>query len=103
MFAGHFGVAAAIKSKTPELPLWSLIVSSQLLDLAYIPFSLAGIERMEPVNGGGYGNMIIYAFYTHSLVGAFIPFPSCSRPCGEILGKEICDHYRRRRIQSLDS
>jgi hypothetical protein len=72
MFAGHFGVAAAVKSKTPELPLWSLIVSSQLLDIAYIPFSLAGIERMEPVGDGGYGNMMIYAFYTHSLVGALL-------------------------------
>ena len=72
MFAGHFGVAAAVKRKTPELPLWSLIVSSQLLDFAYIPFSLAGIERMEPVGDGGYGNMMIYAFYTHSLVGALI-------------------------------
>ena len=72
MFAGHFGVAAAVKSKTPELPLWSLIVSSQLLDIAYIPFSLAGIERMEPVGDGGYGNVMIYAFYSHSLVGALL-------------------------------
>src|SRR3954447_5658022 len=72
MFAGHFGVAAAVKSKTPELPLWSLIVSSQLLDIAYIPFSLAGIERMEPVGDGGYGNLMIYAFYSHSLVGALL-------------------------------
>ena len=103
MFAGHFGVAAAVKSKTPELPLWSLIVSSQLLDIAFIPFSLAGIERMEPVGDGGYGNMMIYAFYTHSLVGASITCPSCGRPCRKILGKEICDHYRCCRIQSLDS
>lgn len=72
MFAGHFGVAAAIKSKTPELPLWSLFVSSQLLDIAFIPFNLAGIERMVPVGDGGYGEMMIYAFYTHSLVGALI-------------------------------
>ena len=72
MFAGHFGVAAAVKSKTPELPLWSLIVSSQLLDIAYIPFSLAGIERMEPVGDGGLGNVMIYAFYSHSLVGALL-------------------------------
>jgi hypothetical protein len=72
MFAGHFGVAAAVKSKTPELPLWSLIVSSQLLDIAFIPFSLAGLERMEPLGDGGYGNVMIYAFYTHSLVGALL-------------------------------
>jgi membrane-bound metal-dependent hydrolase YbcI (DUF457 family) len=72
MFAGHFGVAATLKSKTPELPLWSLLVSSQLLDIAFIPFSLAGIEKIEPLGDGGYGNVMIYAFYTHSLVGALL-------------------------------
>ncbi len=72
MFAGHFGVAAAIKSKTPELPLWSLLVSTQLLDIAFIPFSLAGLEKMEPIGDGGYAKMIIYAFYSHSLVGALL-------------------------------
>ncbi len=72
MFAGHFGVAAAIKSKTPELPLWSLLASTQLLDIAFIPFSLAGVESMEPIGEGGYARMLIYAFYTHSLVGALL-------------------------------
>jgi hypothetical protein len=72
MFAGHFGVAAIIKSKTPELPLWTLLVSTQLLDLAFIPFNLARLEWMEPIGEGGYGNMLIYAFYTHSFVGALL-------------------------------
>ena len=72
MFAGHFGVAAAIKSKTPELPLWSLLVSTQLLDIAYIPFNLAGLDSMKPIGDGGYGKVIIYAFYTHSFVGALL-------------------------------
>jgi hypothetical protein len=72
MFAGHFGVAAVVKSKTPELPLWTLLVSTQLLDILFVPFSLAGIEYMEPIGEGGYGNMMIYAFYTHSLVGALL-------------------------------
>jgi len=72
MFAGHFGVATAIKSKTPELPLWSLLVSTQLLDIAFIPFSLVGLEKMEPIGDGGYTKMVIYAFYSHSLVGALL-------------------------------
>ncbi len=72
MFAGHFGVAAAVKSKAPELPVWSLLVSTQLLDIAFIPFYLAGLEYMEPIGEGGYANMMIYAFYTHSLVGALL-------------------------------
>ena len=88
MFAGHFGVAAAVKSKAPELPLWSLIVSSQLLDIAYIPFSLAGIERMEPVGDGGYGSMMIYAFYTHSLVGALLLALLAASLAGKFWGKK---------------
>ena len=72
MFAGHFGVAAVVKSKTPELPLWTLLVSTQLIDILFVPFSLAGLEYMEPIGEGGYGNMMIYAFYTHSLVGALL-------------------------------
>ncbi|KAA9029109.1 permease [Niallia endozanthoxylica] len=70
MFSGHFGVAAIVKSKTPELPLWSLLVSTQLLDIVFIPFNLAGMESMEPIGEGGYANMMIYAFYSHSLLGA---------------------------------
>lgn len=72
MFAGHFGVAAAVKSKTPELPFWSLLVSTQLLDIAFILFSLAGLEKIEPIGDGGYGQVMIYAFYSHSLVGALL-------------------------------
>jgi hypothetical protein len=72
MFAGHFGVAAVVKSKTPELPLWTLLVSTQLIDILFVPFSLAGIESIEPIGEGGYGKMMIYAFYTHSLVGALL-------------------------------
>jgi membrane-bound metal-dependent hydrolase YbcI (DUF457 family) len=72
MFAGHFGVAAVVKSKTPELPLWTLLVSTQLIDILFIPFSLAGLEYMEPIGEGGFGHMMIYAFYTHSLVGALL-------------------------------
>lgn len=72
MFAGHFGVAAAVKSKTPELPLWSLLVSTQLLDIVFVPFNLAGMESIEPIGDGGYAKMMINAFYTHSLVGAVL-------------------------------
>lgn len=72
MFAGHFGVAAAVKSKNPDLPLWSLLVSTQLLDIAFIAFNLAGMESIEPIGEGGYAKMMIYAFYSHSFVGAML-------------------------------
>ncbi|MFC4600063.1 permease [Cohnella hongkongensis] len=72
MFAGHFGVAAAVKAKTPEVPLWALIVATQWLDLVFIPLAMAGIETIDDSSGGGYGGNIIHADYTHSLLGALL-------------------------------
>jgi hypothetical protein len=74
MLAGHFGLAAVVKARRPELPLWSLMLSTQLMDVIFIALYLVGIEGFKPVPGtnGGYGNVIIDADYTHSLVGALI-------------------------------
>ncbi|MDF2720490.1 MAG: hypothetical protein K0Q59_165 [Paenibacillus sp.] len=72
MFAGHFGLAAAVKAKTPELPLWSLMVGAQLLDVGFVPLWMTGIETMDESHGSGYGQLIIHADYTHSLVGALL-------------------------------
>jgi hypothetical protein len=73
MFAGHFGLAAAVKSRTPKVPLWALMLSTQLLDVFFVPFLLTGTETMEPVEGAGaYGDSVIHADYTHSLAGALL-------------------------------
>lgn len=73
MFAGHFGLAAGVRSKAPEVPLWGLMLGTQLLDVAFIPLLLSGIETIEETQyGGGYGNIIIHADYTHSLLGAVL-------------------------------
>jgi membrane-bound metal-dependent hydrolase YbcI (DUF457 family) len=69
MFAGHFGIAAAVKAKAQEVPLWALMVSTQLLDVFFVPLFLSGIETAE---GSGYGGLMIHADYTHSLVGALL-------------------------------
>lgn len=73
MFAGHFGLAAAVKAKQPDVPLWALMLGTQLLDVAFVPLLLAGVETIEPIAGSaGYGASIIHADYTHSLVGALL-------------------------------
>ncbi|KAB2330342.1 permease [Bacillus mesophilum] len=101
MFAGHFGVAAAVKSKTTELPLWSLLVGTQLLDLVYIPFELAGLESIEPIGDGGYANIMVYAFYTHSFIGAllisiiaaFLAKIFWGKKSGFIMGSVVFSHW----------
>jgi hypothetical protein len=74
MLAGHFGLAAAVKARQPQLPLWSLMLATQLLDVLFIGTVALGVERFDPAPGttGGYGNAIITADYTHSLVGALV-------------------------------
>lgn len=72
MFAGHFGLAAAVKAMEPKVPLWALMVSTQLLDIAFVPLLLTGVESMVTIGDGGYGEAIIHADYSHSLVGALV-------------------------------
>lgn len=74
MIAGHFGFAAAVKAKERQVPLWALMLATVWLDIVFVPLLLSGIETLEPAPGthGGYGNNIIHADYTHSLVGAVL-------------------------------
>ncbi len=75
MIAGHFGLAAAVKSRAGSTPLWLLVIATQWLDIVFVPLFLLGVERLVPLPGtkpGAYGEAIIYADYTHSLVGALV-------------------------------
>jgi hypothetical protein len=75
MIAGHFGFAAGVKSRAPAVPLWSLMLASQWLDVVFVPLFVAGVERIDMVPGaraGAYGGGVIHADYTHSLVGAVV-------------------------------
>ena len=71
MIAGHFGFAAAVKSREPQTPLWALMLATVWLDVVFVPLYVAGIETTQLADKGytGYGANIIYADYTHSLVG----------------------------------
>jgi membrane-bound metal-dependent hydrolase YbcI (DUF457 family) len=74
MNAGHFGLAAGVKAGAPRLPLWSLMVSTYLLDIVFIILFAFGIESYAPIDPAnpGYGAVMINALYTHSLVGALL-------------------------------
>lgn len=103
MIAGHFGFAAIVKSREPRVPLWSLMLATVWLDIVFVPLFLAGIESLKPVAGlrGGYGENIIYADYTHSLVGALVLsavfglmfFPRWGKRCAVVLGLVSFSHW----------
>jgi hypothetical protein len=72
VIAGHFGLAAAVKWRERQAPLWALMLATVWLDIIFVPLLLMGVETIQPARGthGGYGGVIINANYTHSLVGA---------------------------------
>ncbi|WP_214324839.1 permease [Nonomuraea sediminis] len=74
MITGHFGLAAVVKSTQRSVPLWALMLAAVWLDVLFIPLMLAGVEHIDPVSGthAGYGEGIIHADYTHSLVGSLV-------------------------------
>jgi hypothetical protein len=73
MLAGHYGLAAAVKSQAPGLPLWALMLSTQLLDVIFVPLYLAGIETAEQIPGRStYGGLVFRADFDHSLAGAIV-------------------------------
>ncbi len=104
MLVGHFGLAAAVKAREPQLPLWALMAATQLLDIIFIILSQFGIEKIVPVAGtqGGYGQLVgNYFDYTHSLVGALIISLAAAivvgipwgRRNGLILGAMVFSHW----------
>lgn len=101
MIAGHFGLAAAVKSAERKVPLWSLILATVWLDVVFAPLLIAGVERMDTSLGGGYGRNIIYADYTHSLVGAAalaalfgaVAGWRWGRRAGSVLGAVVFSHW----------
>jgi len=74
MIAGHFGLAAGVKSVERQVPVWALMLATAWLDVVFIPLYAAGVETIAPAPDAtiGYGGGIIHADYTHSLVGAIV-------------------------------
>jgi membrane-bound metal-dependent hydrolase YbcI (DUF457 family) len=72
VIVGHYGLAAGAKSVDRRAPLWSLMLATQWLDVVFIPLFLLGIETIETLPPGGYGEVAIHADYTHSLIGSLV-------------------------------
>ena len=74
MFVGHYGVSFAAKKGDASVPLWVLFVAVQLLDFAWAPLVLLGVERVRIVPGFTRTNALdlYYMPYTHSLVAAIL-------------------------------
>ena len=100
--AGHFGLAATVKAAAPKTPLWALMVATQFLDIVFVVLLLAGgVENLTDVTDGTYGEALIHAYWTHSLVGAAVlavGFGLVSawrwgRTSGLVLGAVVFSHW----------
>jgi hypothetical protein len=74
MTSGHFGFAAGVKSVAPKVPLWALMLGTYLLDIGFIVLVAAGLESFSPLDPAhpAYGEIVIRAYYSHSLAGALL-------------------------------
>ncbi len=103
MTAGHFGLAAAVKSQSPRVPLWALMFSTYLLDYIFIILVAAGVESFAPIDPThpAYGQVVINAFYTHSLVGAglialvagLLAGRAWGKRAGVLIGAVVMSHW----------
>jgi hypothetical protein len=102
MMGGHFGLAATVKAASPRTPLWALMLATQFLDVVFVILLLAGgVEKLTAVTGGTYGEGLITAYWTHSLVGAIVLAAGFGgvaawrwgRASGLILGSVVFSHW----------
>ncbi|BDH63046.1 hypothetical protein MTP04_31760 [Lysinibacillus sp. PLM2] len=89
MFAGHFGIAVAVKGNGSNVPIWILLVGTQLMDIIFGIFFLLGIEKIGvPIENGM--NNVYHANYSHSLIGAMFL---------SILGSWIANHFFGKKLE----
>ena len=107
MYLGGFGralllvKAAGVKSVERPVPLWALMLATVWLDVLFVPLYATGAETLRTVDGGGYGNAIIHADYTHSLVGALflsalfgvVAARRWATRAGVVLGAVVFSHW----------
>jgi len=72
MFVGHYAAAMAAKAIEPKAPMWTLAAASQLIDIGWSAFIIAGIERasVDPALPGS-TLVLEHMPWTHSLPAVF--------------------------------
>lgn len=68
MFAGHYCAAFVAKRLEPRLPLWSLLLAVQLVDVVWAVLIFVGVEHAT-IDFSLPGNPLVLSYmpYTHSL------------------------------------
>jgi ABC-type phosphate transport system permease subunit len=74
MFIGHYGLALGVKALVPALPLSGVMLSTQLIDVAWASLILTGVEKMRLTRGFTATNDLdLYYFpYSHGLLTSLV-------------------------------
>lgn len=74
MFVGHYAASLALKSFEKRASLGVLFLAVQFVDILFFPFVLAGIERMNIVEGFTQSTHfeLEYMPYTHGLLASLL-------------------------------
>ena len=51
MFVGHYSASFAIKAAKPKIPLWTLFLAVQAVDIGWGTLMLLGVEKARYVKG----------------------------------------------------
>ena len=71
MFAGHYSAAFVAKAAQPRVPLWTLLLAAQAVDVLWSIFVLAGIEHVRLDFSLASNPLDLYDMpFTHSLLGS---------------------------------
>jgi hypothetical protein len=69
MFAGHYSSALVAKAAAPRVPLWTLLIAAQFVDILWVIFVFSGLEHARLVPGLPSSPLDLYYMpYTHSLL-----------------------------------
>ncbi|MFT4628302.1 MAG: hypothetical protein ACI8PZ_006997 [Myxococcota bacterium] len=70
MFVGHYAPALLLRERFPEVPLWSLFLGVQAVDVLFFLLAPMGVERvaLQPGVGGPQALVLEWMPWSHSLL-----------------------------------
>ena len=72
MYAGHFALGLALKSRSPRTPTWAILLGTGFLDVLFGIFVLIGIEHTTMTPGHGPGFTLDFIDWSHSCAMALV-------------------------------
>jgi hypothetical protein len=90
---GHFAIAFAAKPAAPTLPLWLLLLATELLDLLAFGFMAIGLERGAPNPQLAWSHGLFMSLVWSAVAGVTTFFFSRDRKISIAFGLVVFSHW----------